>query len=82
MHYHYFLAKLKMCNKMKIILNNTAEEIQVDYLSVKELLEIKNFTFKMIVVKVNGQLIKQTFYENTFIKDGDEVAVMHLVSGG
>jgi len=67
---------------MKIILNNRNETIDKEPVSVKELLEIKNFTFKMLVIKINGKLIKKDQYENSLIHDGDNVIVMHLVSGG
>ena len=67
---------------MKIRLNNIDEIISIETLTIKELLGLKNFTFKMLVVKINGTLIRQADYETTMIKDGDNVVVMHLVSGG
>ena len=67
---------------MKIILNNRDETIDREPVSVKELLEIKNFTFKMLVIKINGNLIKKDKYEDSLIHDGDNVTVLHLVSGG
>lgn len=67
---------------MKIILNNKKEEFAADQLTVSELLQAKNFTFKMLVIKVNGHLVKKS-EQNTFIvKDGDDVMVLHLISGG
>jgi sulfur carrier protein len=67
---------------MKILLNNNTEEISGDQISVRELLIFKNFTFKMLIIKINGRLIKKTEYETTAIHDGDEVNVLHLISGG
>lgn len=67
---------------MKITLNNRPESFKKDQISVSELLELKNFTFKMLVIKVNGKLVKKESYENVKIKDGDNVTVIHLVSGG
>lgn len=67
---------------MQITLNNRPESIDKIQLSVSELLEIKNYTFKMLVIKINGILVKKDVYNNTFIKDGDDVMVLHLVSGG
>ncbi len=67
---------------MKILLNNNPEEILVEHLSVSELLTYKNFTFRMLVIKVNDTLVKKTEYETTMIHDGDEVHVLHLISGG
>ncbi|MCK5838685.1 MAG: sulfur carrier protein ThiS [Bacteroidales bacterium] len=67
---------------MKIILNNRPESFKADKLTVNELLKIKNFTFRMLVIKINGKLIKKMDYDTATINDGDEVMVMHLVSGG
>lgn len=67
---------------MKIKLNNYEEEINVTIMTISELLEYKKFTFKMLVIKVNNQIVKRDDYEKTIIKDGDDVIVMHLVSGG
>ena len=67
---------------MKITLNNRPESFDKEKLSVSELLEIKNYTFKMLVIKVNGKLVKKESYQDYFIQDGDDVTVLHLVSGG
>jgi sulfur carrier protein len=67
---------------MKIALNNREEIIEKDSLTVQELLELKNFSFKMLVIKVNGKLIKKTEYQVTTLAEGDDVMVLHLISGG
>jgi len=67
---------------MNIILNNTAESFTENELTVAELLKLKNFIFKMLVIKINGILVRKENYETTVIKNGDDVMVMHLVSGG
>jgi sulfur carrier protein len=67
---------------MKIILNNKEEIFDAEQLTISQLLKDKKFTFKMLVIKVNGQLIKKSEYEKSFIKDGDDVMVLHLISGG
>ncbi len=67
---------------INIILNNRQESIDVDSMTVQELLNHKNFTFKLLVVKINGKLIKRDSYDEAVIRDGDEVTVLHLVSGG
>lgn len=67
---------------MNIILNNRTETIEKDQLTVKELLDYKNFTFKLLVVKINNKLVKREQYTTTTISDGDHVMVLHLISGG
>ena len=67
---------------MQISLNNQQETFEQDKLTISEILAIKNFTFKMLVIKLNGTLVKKADYPVTEIKDGDELVVVHLVCGG
>jgi thiamine biosynthesis protein ThiS len=67
---------------MKIILNNREETFPADSFTIVELLEAKKFSFKMLVIKINGKLIKKGEYETAVVKDGDDVMVLHLISGG
>ena len=67
---------------MNIQLNNRPELLNEEHVTVARLLELKNFTFRMLVVKINGKLIKKDQYAKSFIYEGDDVMVMHLVSGG
>lgn len=68
---------------MKITLNNRPEEISgKECLSVQELLEYKKFTFKFLVVRINGKTVKPGEYDAATIRDGDTVQVIHLISGG
>jgi len=67
---------------MKIILNNRPDEFTPEKLTVQELLDIKNFTFKMLIIRINGEIVKKDQYSKAVIHDGDEVIVLHLISGG
>jgi len=67
---------------MRIILNNRDEYFSEEEMTFDELLEQKKFTFKMLVTKLNGNLVKKQYRESTIIRDGDDVTVLHLVSGG
>jgi len=67
---------------MKIILNNKEEILAAEQLTVNELLKVKKFTFKMLVIKVNGKLIKKSEYDTALVHEGDDVMVLHLISGG
>ena len=67
---------------MKINLNNHTENLAVESCTVSDLLVLKNYTFKMLIVKINGRLVKKEDYENSLISEGDDVIVLHLISGG
>ena len=67
---------------MKIVLNNRDEELQGDSLSVREMLEMKKFTFRMRIIKINGVLIPKDMYDYAMIHEGDDVQMLYLMSGG
>jgi len=69
---------------MNIILNHNQEKIEVnsDTITITQLLKIKNYTFRMLVVKINDIVVKKDDYSTATIKDGDNVQVIHLISGG
>jgi len=67
---------------MTINLNNTKTEFDKSEMSIAEILEEKNFTFKMLVIKLNGLLIEKGNYAQTIVKEGDNLMVLHLISGG
>ena len=68
---------------MKIKLNNRPEDfVDKSSMTVRELLEAKNFTFKFLVVRINGKAVLPNDYDKAEIGDGDDVKVIHLISGG
>ena len=68
---------------MKITLNNRPENIPgKNEITVQELILFMNFTFHMLVTKVNNKLVKKDVRSEMTIREGDDVVVMHLISGG
>ena len=69
---------------MEIKLNHKKEVIDTskDAITIEELLEIKNFTFELLIVKINGDLVKKESYPSVKIFPGDEVQVIHVFGGG
>lgn len=68
---------------MKITLNNRPEEIDgKESITIQELLTLKTFTFKMLVIKINGTVVKRDDYPTTIVHPNDDVKVIHLISGG
>lgn len=51
-------------------------------MTVQDALDMMNYTFKMLVVKINDQLVPKRDYAITTIPDGADVKVIHLISGG
>jgi thiamine biosynthesis protein ThiS len=67
---------------MKIILNGREEKFERETMSVSEMLDLKKFSFRMRIVKVNGKLIPRDDYGSSVINDGDNVQMFYLMSGG
>ena len=67
---------------MEILLNNRKESIDRDEIMLEELIQYKNFTFKLLVTKVNGRLVKKDERQNFIIRHEDEVQILHMISGG
>jgi sulfur carrier protein len=67
---------------VKIKLNNREEIIDTDIITVSNFLELKKFTFRMRIVKINGVFIPNEKYDVTEILDGDDVQMIYLMSGG
>ncbi len=51
-------------------------------LVVHDALTLMNYTFKMLVIKLNGELVKKADYDSTPIPIGADLKVIHLISGG
>ena len=67
---------------MKITINNREEEFDRDKPTVNEMLELKHFTYRLRIVKVNGKLIPREEYNSTYIYNKDDVQMLYLMSGG
>jgi len=68
---------------MNITLNNRPETFEgYEKLTIEQLLELKKFSYKMLLIRVNHTTIQSDDYGKTIIHDGDNVAVIHLMAGG
>lgn len=69
---------------MRITLNNREEVLETKQttLTIGELLKLKKFSFKSLVIKVNGELVKREEHGAATFKEGDNVEVIHLITGG
>lgn len=67
---------------MEINLNNRLEKLPGEFMTIREILQHKKFTFPGLVVKINGKLIRKPEYDTSTVKEGDVVEIIHLISGG
>lgn len=51
-------------------------------MTVKRLLEIMNYTFPMIIVRVNGEPVKKEDWDKYPVPRGAKVQALHQIAGG
>jgi len=51
-------------------------------MTVEDVLKKKNYTYRLITVIINGEVIPRDKYSTHKIKDGDKIDVIHIMSGG
>lgn len=51
-------------------------------LTISALMKEKRFSYPLKTVFVNGQRVDRKAHDTTMVSDGDEVEVIHLMSGG
>jgi thiazole synthase/sulfur carrier protein len=67
---------------MRILLNNREEEFDREVMTINEMLELKKYSFRMRIIKVNGELIPREKYDSVKIHGGDNIQMIYLMSGG
>ena len=51
-------------------------------MTVQDILDERNYVFRMLAVSVNGQVVARKDYKTTTVPDGADVQVIHMISGG
>ncbi len=51
-------------------------------MTVKRILEIMNYTFPMIIVRVNGELVNKEDWDQHQVPRGAKVQALHQIAGG
>ncbi|MDY0318615.1 MAG: sulfur carrier protein ThiS [Candidatus Cloacimonadaceae bacterium] len=66
---------------MQITINGNKVDWQ-EGMTVRDALTLMNYSFPMLVIKLNGVLVPKADYDSTVIPAGAELMVVHLISGG
>ena len=64
-----------------ITVNNTEHPFSPG-MTIKSLLEEKNYVFPMLIVKLNGKVVEDVDFAVTAVNDGDDVKAIHVFAGG
>jgi thiamine biosynthesis protein ThiS len=66
---------------MAIIVNGEPFEWQ-EGLTIEQIIKEKKFSFPLKTVFINGHKVPKEEENKTEVQDGDEVNIIHLMSGG
>ena len=67
---------------MKLTVNGRPAECASAAPTVRTILDELRFSFPLLNVRLNGNLVQRADYANTTVSEGDDLDVYHLVSGG
>lgn len=67
---------------MKIKINDEIKEFEFNKINLNELLEKLNIDQKYSVIAINFDCITKSKYQETEIKDGDEIEILSPMQGG
>lgn len=50
--------------------------------TIKQLLKRLKYTFPLVVVKINNEVIPRKDFSNVVVPDNSKIDVIHMISGG
>ena len=65
-----------------VTVNNRDKLNWHEEMTVRDLLQKMHYSYKLITVTVNGELVPREDYEEHVVPDDAEVTVFHLAHGG
>lgn len=51
-------------------------------MTVADVLELMDYGYHRIIVKVNGELVRKASYDTYTVPDGADVKAIHMIGGG
>ncbi len=68
---------------MMIFINGKKESIELERVSVIELLKVKDVKMpEMVSVQLNGSILNKDDFDTTFIQDDDQIDFLYFMGGG
>jgi len=64
------------------MVNLETEEYLEAELSLAEIMKRRRYTFPHVITRLNGRLVERESRDSAMARDGDDVEIYHLISGG
>ena len=69
-----------MSGNLRVSLNGESREVPAG--SLQSLLASLEIDPRTVVIELNREIVRRTALETTYIKEGDEIELVHFVGGG
>jgi sulfur carrier protein len=68
---------------MNLIINGKSETINEQYITVSDLLKIKNVEMPdTVTVELNGEILEKENYNSQKVSDNDKIEFLYFMGGG
>lgn len=67
---------------MQIFVNGHPKQLQVEHMTIADLVSELNIVGKRIAVECNGEIVPKSQYQQSNLKEGDKLEVVGAVGGG
>ncbi|MNC20442.1 Sulfur carrier protein ThiS [compost metagenome] len=67
---------------MKLIINGKSGEYAEDCRTVADLLSLPQWSRRLVIVELNGEIVGKDDYITTALDEGDRIELVHFVGGG
>lgn len=65
-----------------VLINNRDKIVWREQMTVRQVLEVMGYSYVLITVSVNGEVVSHEDYDDYAVPDGAEITVFHLAHGG
>ena len=72
--------RIEMSGKLRVSLNGESREVPAG--SLHDLLASLEIDPRTVVIELNREIVRRPALETTYIKEGDEIELVHFVGGG
>lgn len=67
---------------MKIVINGTPKEFNVESMTAEDLVKILQLQGKRFAIECNGEIMPRSLFKELVIKNGDQLEIVGAVGGG
>ncbi|GGF86093.1 sulfur carrier protein ThiS [Paenibacillus albidus] len=67
---------------MKLLINGKPVESHGDCRTVADLISLPEWSGRLMIIELNGEIISKENYEHILLAEGDRLELVHFVGGG